>query len=74
MLTFLKKIFTWWNRDTFGTRIKTILFGKFIGKDDFGNKVQLLKFVNKYSKIRILENTKIEYLSYDWNLNEKLLK
>ena len=38
MLTFLKKIFTWWNRDTFGTRIQTILFGKFVGKDNFGNK------------------------------------
>ena len=38
MLIFLKKIFTWWNRDTFGTRIKTILFGKFIGSDEFGNK------------------------------------
>ena len=38
MLTFLKKIFTWWNRDTFGTRIKTILFGKFVGSDVYGNK------------------------------------
>ena len=38
MLTFLKKIFTWWNQDTFGTRLKTILFGSFIGKDSFGNK------------------------------------
>ena len=38
MLTFLKKIFIWWNRDTFGTRIKTILFGKFIGSDEYGNK------------------------------------
>ena len=38
MLTFFKKIFTWWNRDTFGTRIKTFLFGKFVGKDSFGNK------------------------------------
>ena len=38
MLTFLKKIFTWWNRDTLGTRIKTILFGKLIGQDNFGNK------------------------------------
>ena len=43
-------------------------------KDDFGNKIQLLKFVNKYSKIKILENVKIEYLNYDWDLNEKLLK
>ena len=38
MLTLLKKIFTWWNRDTFGTRIKTILSGKLVGKDHLGNK------------------------------------
>ena len=38
MLTFLKKIFTWWNRETLGTRIKTILFGKLIGSDEYGNK------------------------------------
>ena len=38
MLTFFKKIFTWWNRDTFGTRLKTILLGKFVGEDTFGNK------------------------------------
>ena len=43
-------------------------------KDDFGNKFQLLKFVNKYSTTKILENARIEYLSYDWDLNEKLLK
>ena len=38
MLTVFKKIFTWWNQDTFGTMIKTILSGKFKGKDSFGNK------------------------------------
>ena len=38
MLTLLKKIFTWWNHDTFGTRLKTIFFGKFVGNDEFGNK------------------------------------
>jgi NADH:ubiquinone oxidoreductase subunit len=38
MLTLFKKIFTWWNQDTFGTRIKTILYGKLIGQDTFGNK------------------------------------
>ena len=32
MLTLLKKIFTWWNQDTFGTRLKTIFYGKFVGK------------------------------------------
>ena len=38
MLTLLKKIFTWWNQDTFGTRLKTIFYGKLVGQDDFGNK------------------------------------
>ena len=38
MLTLIKKIFTWWNQDTFGTKIKTILFGKLVGEDLFGNK------------------------------------
>ena len=38
MLTLFKKIFVWWNQDTIGTRIKTILYGKFVGKDSFGNK------------------------------------
>ena len=38
MLTFIKEILTWWNRQTFGTRLQTIFFGKFVGEDEFGNK------------------------------------
>ena len=38
MLTFIKEIFTWWNRQTLGTRIETFFFGKLVGKDEFGNK------------------------------------
>ena len=38
MLTFIKQIFTWWNQQTLGTRIHTFFFGKFVGKDSFGNK------------------------------------
>ena len=38
MLTLIKKIFTWWNQCTFGTKLYTIFFGKFVGKDEFGNK------------------------------------
>jgi len=34
----LKMFFTWWNRQTFGTFLKTLFFGKFVGKDEFGNK------------------------------------
>ena len=38
MLTFIKEIFTWWNRQTLGTRIQILLFGKFVGEDNLGNK------------------------------------
>ena len=38
MLTFFKKIFIWWNQDTLGTKIQTIISGKFVGKDENGNK------------------------------------
>ena len=38
MLTLFKKIFIWWNQDTFGTRLKTIFFGKLVGTDELGNK------------------------------------
>ena len=38
MLTLIKEIFTWWNRQTLGTRIQTFFFGKLVGKDSFGNK------------------------------------
>ena len=35
---FFKIIFTWWNKQTFGTFLKTLFTGKYIGKDEFGNK------------------------------------
>ena len=38
MLTFVKQIFIWWNQQTLGTRIYTLIFGKLKGRDDFGNK------------------------------------
>ena len=31
MLTFLKEIFTWWNRQTLGTRIRTLIKGTLKG-------------------------------------------
>ena len=34
----MKIFFTWWNRQTFGTLIKTFFTGNFVGKDEFGNK------------------------------------
>ena len=38
MLTFVKQIFIWWNQQTLGTRIQTILYGKLVGVDSYGNK------------------------------------
>ena len=47
MLTFFKQIFVWWNQQTLGTRIYTLLNGKFVGKDEFGNKYYENKKKNK---------------------------
>jgi NADH:ubiquinone oxidoreductase subunit len=38
MISLLQKIFTWWNQDTFGTKLKTLTSGKLVGQDSFGNK------------------------------------
>ena len=38
MLTLFKEIFTWWNHQTLGTRFTIFFFGKFVGKDNHGNK------------------------------------
>ena len=43
MLTLLKKIFTWWNQDTFGTRLKTIFFGKLVGSDELATNIMKVK-------------------------------
>jgi len=37
-MNFFKLIFTWWNRQTFGTFIYTLFSGKYQGSDEFGNK------------------------------------
>ena len=38
MINFFKNIFIWWNRQTIGTMLYTLFFGKFRGTDEFGNK------------------------------------
>tara|TARA_Y100001935_G_scaffold188860_1_gene157154 strand:- start:147 stop:506 length:360 start_codon:yes stop_codon:yes gene_type:complete len=64
MLTLLRKIFTWWNQDTFGTRIKTILSGKFVGKDEFGNKY----YENKKGKRWVIYSGEVDAskIPVDW--------
>jgi NADH dehydrogenase len=37
-MSFLKQIFTWWHKQTLATFFYTLLAGKFVGEDEFGNK------------------------------------
>jgi NADH:ubiquinone oxidoreductase subunit len=38
MKTFLLRFFTWWNGQTFGTQVWTLLYGEFVGDDESGNR------------------------------------
>ena len=52
----LKQIFTWWHKQTFGTFLKTLFFGKFVGKDSFGNKY----YKNKNNERWVIYKNNIE--------------
>ena len=60
----LKIIFTWWNRQTFGTFLKTLFFGKYVGKDKFGNKY----YKNKQDERWVIYSNNIEAtkITSDW--------
>ena len=49
-------IFTWWNNQTFGTFLKTLFFGKFVGLDEFGNKY----YKNKQNERWVIYSKNIE--------------
>ena len=67
MLTILKKIFTWWNRDTFGTRLKTIFLGRLVGTDDYGNKYYESKSGKRWViYAETIEASKIPVEWYSW--------
>ena len=63
----LKVIFTWWNKQTFGTFLKTLFFGKFVGKDEFGNKYYKSKSDERWVIYSgNIEATKISSSWYLW--------
>ncbi len=67
MLTALKKIFTWWNQDTIGTKLKTIFSGKYVGQDSFGNKYYENKKGNRWViYANEIDPTKIPVEWYSW--------
>ena len=67
MLTLIKEIFTWWNRQTLGTRIFTFFFGKFVGEDDLGNKYYESKNKKRWVIYKNeIDATKIPNEWYSW--------
>jgi NADH:ubiquinone oxidoreductase subunit len=56
MLTLLKKIFIWWNQETLGTKLKTIFYGKLVGKDSSSNKY----YESKSGKRWVIYNDEID--------------
>ena len=62
----LKIIFTWWNKQTFGTLIKTFLFGKFVGSDEYGNKYYKSKSNERW--VVYSDNVEATKITSDWYL------
>ena len=59
-----KIIFTWWNKQTFGTFLKTLFSGKLVGQDKLGNKY----YKNKDDERWIVYSGNIEAtkINSDW--------
>ncbi len=62
----LKVIFTWWNRQTFGTFLKTLFTGIFVGKDELGNKYYKNK--NNQRWVVYAHNVEATKITSDWYL------
>ena len=56
MISFFKQIFIWWHRQTVSTFIYTLLTGKLVGKDEFGNKY----YSNRKGKRWVIYKDKVE--------------
>ena len=56
MFSFFKQIFIWWHRQTIGTFIYTLLTGKFVDKDEFGNKY----YTNSKGKRWVIYKNKVD--------------
>ena len=62
----LKIIFTWWNKQTFGTFLKTLIFGKFVGSDEYGNKYYKSKKDDRWVVYK--NNIEATKITSDWYL------
>ena len=61
-----KIIFTWWNKQTLGTFLKTLFFGKYVGTDEYGNKY----YESKKNERWVIYSNNIEAtkITSDWYL------
>jgi len=62
----LKIIFTWWNKQTFGTFLKTLFYGKYVGKDEFKNKYYKSKKDERW--VVYSSNIEATKISSEWYL------
>jgi NADH:ubiquinone oxidoreductase subunit len=63
----IKVIFTWWNNQTFGTFLKTLFFGKLVGKDEKGNKYYKSK-KKDHRWVIYKNNIEASKITSDWYL------
>ena len=62
-----KQIFTWWHKQTVGTFLKTLFFGKFVGSDEDGNKYYKSKNDQRWVVFKkCIEASKITSEWYLW--------
>jgi NADH dehydrogenase len=61
-----KQIFTCWHKQTFGTFLKTLFFGKLFGKDSYGNKYY--NSINYQRWVVYKDNIEASKITSEWFL------
>jgi len=66
MIDFFKQIFVWWHKQTIGTFIFTFFSGKYVGRDEFGNRY----YSNSKGKRWVIYSRRVESskIPPEWHL------
>ena len=72
MISLFKQIFIWWHRQTIGTFVYTLFTGRYVGKDEFGNKY----YSNNKGKRWVIYRNRVEssQIPAEWHLWIHFLK
>ena len=62
----LNIIFTWWNKQTFGTFLKTLFYGIYVGQDELGNRYYKSKKNERW--VIDADNIEATKITSDWYL------